>query len=374
MRIGPLAVAELKLDVVYVDKLDMSHAIDMSSTIRMDSQKLDIIGHIVPAPLIVPSSTVLEINAASNISGVSGPYELSETTRPLRLNNNTGYDMPYKIETLACRRPGLKLIIPKRLNSSLNTKKSEYDTIDVVIDQSSGTIPANSFVEVNISFIAGHTAGMDICLQESSKLNPSILASVPVTIINKRFPLHPPAVVELMIVGDVALPFMRTRPVTELKRQRQERDSQKPKPLDFVEDNERNAAANKYANIRIRGVTYNSSKDAYDIGLGVHTQKNEFVEWLLKIENGSERDTFCYKVYTTNPLEDNEWMVLGHSFGIIPSNTFSSVMLYFSRRNVGVFHTNVIIENASSDEILYSVSVSIEIVPDDSLCNSHLIK
>lgn len=363
-RVGPFIFAEMRLEVIYTSKIDdLSGGNDKSTAVRVDSQKLDLVGYIIPGSLITPSCDTLEIRAVSSAPRLPGYYEVSGMTRCLRLTNTTRYDMAYKIESLACRRPGLKLMIPKRLGSESAWKRSMYDTIDVAIDKVSGVIAAGSFVYLNMSVIAGHTAGVDLSLQESSKLSPRILARIPITIMSKGFPRHPPALVELTIVGDIDLPFMRTRPVTELKRQKQERDDR----METVNDDQRGALiVKRESNIRIRGVTHTPATGAYEIGLGVHSKRDEYIEWLMKIENGFMQGDFVYEVYTANPANDESWMTLGHSFGVVPPSTFSAVMLYFSRFNIGVFHTTLYVKNALTSEILYRISVSIEIVGESN--------
>jgi hypothetical protein len=100
--------------------------------------------------------------------------------------------------------------------------------------------------------------------------------------------------------------------------------------------------------------------------MGQHSRKNEYIEWLLRIENGSKQDQVLYRIYTEDAEENRRWLTMGHSEGVIPPKSFSSVMLYFSRQEVGSFRTTVFVENTSSTQNTHRINATIEIIPPSS--------
>lgn len=352
-RIGPIVFGITQLDFEYIDKQN-------DTSLPIDSQLLDLVGYVVAQPII--SFSVDSVAFESEYTQSSHSYQLSTYTQTFTLFNASCNDIPYRIDSLACRRPGLQLLFNIPSSTSPNSNSTDaiscrYDTVDVSISPSSGVLEKHSSIEVQLVVIPGHTSGMDYCYKYDSSKDQSILAVIPLTVTNSFHLHHPPSVIEVKLhsTNEDILKHTKTKPVSEIKRYKQSPTDESSPPSPSV---------SLQSNIRLRGLAFSTASGRYEINMGQHSQKNESIEWLLRIENGSKHESCTYSISTESPTEDQKWITLGHSYAMIPCNTFSVVMMYFNRSCIGMYHTVVCIE-CQSVWIAY-INVSFEVTTEPS--------
>ena len=355
-RVGPIHVGTLELAIKYSDR--KAHH-------EVDSQSLDLVCYLSPSPLITPSSTSVYFMSEliSSSSTAEPTFDLARSWATLRLYNHAPYTVAYKIESSACRRPGLLLL----MDMPSRTSKHAYDTIDVEVTPNTGTVQQNSFLDVSIRLIPGHTAGLDQRLREDSGFDRSVLARVPVVINCTSHGLHPSAAVDVIVKArDYELNFIRTKPVTEIRRYKQVMSAEASDDILDIGDCFKGVESPALVNLQLRGLTFSASTGRYNIVMGQHSQRNESIEWLLKLENGSKTEEIEYRLHTEDPIHDKSWISLGHTFAVVPPKSFSCVVIYFNRAKSGTFQSVIYVEHtspASAEENALLINVSIEITP-----------
>lgn len=140
----------------------------------------------------------------------------------------------------------------------------------------------------------------------------------------------------------------------------------------------KNSMANSFPTIRVRGVTpsiHPIFRRIYYVSLGQQTQKQQFVEWLLTLENRSsisqiEFHIICMNTSTSSEriprLQDKKIFHVGQPRGLILANDSSAVMLYCYRKHLGNHCAYIIIENSSSPGDIHLLFLSMEVIPSAS--------
>ena len=91
-------------------------------------------------------------------------------------------------------------------------------------------------------------------------------------------------------------------------------------------------------------------------------RREEFVEWIVTLENSSSDQALEYLVHIL-PGNAEDWLVAGHSRGIIAASGSANLLLYISRQCLGCHSCLLAIENASnSDQTMQYISVRVEVL------------
>ena len=86
------------------------------------------------------------------------------------------------------------------------------------------------------------------------------------------------------------------------------------------------------------------------------------MEWIVTLENTSIDQSMEYLVHVL-PTSAEDWLVVGHSGGVIPAFGSTNLMLYIARQQVGRHACLLAIENTSNaSEAVQYVSVRVEVV------------
>ncbi len=113
--------------------------------------------------------------------------------------------------------------------------------------------------------------------------------------------------------------------------------------------------------LSLRGVA-RTSASTFEINLGQQIHRNEFVEWVITLENSTRRPLF----FSADILSGASFVALNNSRGCVPSSGSTALLLYISRACMGVFSGVILLQNCTNPlQDVLAVSVNVEVVLSD---------
>lgn len=315
--------------------------------------------------------------------------ELEEYEQQFYLHNPSEiHTLNFTIESSSYRLAGMQLALYDSTHvAAVNgSDRGVYDTITISTVPNHGVIPPHSSIIVKAMLIPGAVADANKVYPIEHSIRRGdlyLLSKMSILIKDNSWPSQPPRQMTVVLSSSTPIQRFMTQPVSATNRSKKtslrssDRDSklssvilnnqndggeiskavleigdgrknasqlEEVKERDRFQFNSADPSADS-ATIRLRGLTPHSTlQGRYTIDLGLQSQKKEFLEWLITLENNSMSHPTIVKVML-GAQEDKSWLTVGQTKSFIAEGDSVSVMLYFNRATIGIFSGYVIVEN-----------------------------
>lgn len=332
------------------------------------------------------------------------------------ISNPTKSTLRFKVKSMTCRYPGMMLKFSENISEKYDQAFAYCtDTVKVVIEPNEGEIEVGSAIRVKAELIPCNPSESTLCTESEltsefhnhnnnhieggpEGIVEQILLCMPIEIWDKEWPLHPPSIVYAHLSSDTYCPILRSQPISELNRKKQQFDMILSEQSATTEGNskavvEGNNSTEQFnlvdelprlgidstvgtvatmdsdvANlgIRLRGITpYPNVDFKGTIDLGRQIQRQEYLEWVVTLENRSKSKRHLFQVFALSYPTTIHWLRLGQSGGVIRPNDSNSIMLYFNRMVPGQYLSFVVIRDVSEESPDQIIRITMEVTADD---------